>query len=207
MKSLKNKVNIDVTYRCPLECPFCDRQKYKKSKERIKESRDLPISDFKKILSFFDKITFCGQISDPIYHPKFHKLMEMFSESNCSYLKIYTNGTRKSKEWWEKSFTIDDRVDWYFALDGTNQETANIYRKNTNFQEVFDTMILGKSLGASIYWQFIPFKHNEHQIEEYFELCEKYDIIPFMRKSSRWIPYQEKKYGIYPPTNKEYIKK
>lgn len=203
MKSLKDSINLDITNKCPLECPFCDRQKYKGAIKDIRQYGEMSFEDFQKILNFFKKIVFSGQLSDPIYHTKFHDLLEMFNESDCSLLSVSTNGTRKKKEWWKKSYEMSHKTEWIFALDGTDQETAEIYRKNTKFNEVMNAMLLGKEMGVVIHWQFIPFKHNEHQVEKFHELCQKYDIIPRLRPSDRWTPFQMKKYNIYPPENSD----
>jgi len=168
-------------------------------KQKIKSSSDMLVGDFKKILSFFETVDMCGQISDPIYHPKFHDLLEEFKKQNhCHLLRIHTNGTRKSIEWWEKTFSYKN-ISWIFGLDGTNQETANIYRVTTRFQEVLNVMILGKKLDVDVYWQFIPFEHNEHQIDTFYKLCDQYGITPILKHSKRWIPERIEKHKIYPP--------
>ena len=69
--------NIDTSHRCVFKCPQCIRQKTS-SQEQIRRSFDLEEHNFKKILDYYDNgITFCGQISDPIYHPNFLKLLKM----------------------------------------------------------------------------------------------------------------------------------
>jgi MoaA/NifB/PqqE/SkfB family radical SAM enzyme len=200
MKTLKNNsINLDITYRCPLQCPFCDRQFYKDAIKETRQYGEMSTEDFSKILNFFNKIVFSGQTSDPIYHTDFHKLLEMFDISNCISLQVSTNGTRKSVEWWKKSYDMSKRVEWIFGLDGVDQETAEIYRKNTRFDEVFNAMLLGKEMGVNVTWQFIPFKHNEHQLDEYKKLCDRYDINHRIIQSDRWTPFQMKKHNIYPP--------
>ena len=60
--------NMDLSHRCILRCPQCLRQKVE-GLPRIKRSFDIGKPEFRKILNYYDnQITFCGQISDPIYH-------------------------------------------------------------------------------------------------------------------------------------------
>ena len=59
--------NIETTHRCRLQCPFCQRQR-KGGKEKVKNAGELSYESFEKIFNFTDKISLCGQISDPIYH-------------------------------------------------------------------------------------------------------------------------------------------
>ena len=50
-------VNIDITYRCPLECPACQRQGWINRGKRV-PGHDMPIEDFKKVIEFFPFLTF-----------------------------------------------------------------------------------------------------------------------------------------------------
>ena len=78
--------NIDASHRCIFRCPQCIRQKTS-SQEQIRRSFDLEEEQFKKILDYYDYgITFCGQISDPIYHPNFLNLLKISINSSCVFL-------------------------------------------------------------------------------------------------------------------------
>ena len=67
----KQRPNIDASHRCAFRCPQCIRQKIT-SQAQIRRSFDLEEEQFKKIFDYYDEgVTFCGQISDPIYHPNF----------------------------------------------------------------------------------------------------------------------------------------
>jgi len=182
----KKSVNLDITYRCPLECPFCQRQMMGSGKDKISRSSDMLIEDYQKIIKFFTVMNFCGQISDPIYHPKFLDILKISTTYNKGF-EVHTNGTRKKLSWWREAFDLtDSRFVWTFGLDGTDQETANIYRVNTKYEEVLEVMKLGASLGKNIRWQFIVFKHNEHQIEEAKRIAKENNITLRIMKSFRW---------------------
>jgi MoaA/NifB/PqqE/SkfB family radical SAM enzyme len=181
-----NKFNLDITYKCPLECPLCCRQ-YIGGKEKIKRSREMTLDEFKLVMSKSKSISLCGQISDPIYHSNFDQIMELISNNPQKSFSIHTNGTRKKPQWWKDMYELSHRnVSWIFGLDGTNQETANKYRINTRYEEVFNAMKLGSSMGVNVTWQFIVFKHNEHQIEEAKQLAAENGIVFRILKSNRW---------------------
>ena len=56
-------------------------------------------------------------------------------------LRIATNGSGKKLEWWEKVFNhLDNRDRVCFGLDGL-QDTAHLYRINTDFFQVFDRVV------------------------------------------------------------------
>jgi MoaA/NifB/PqqE/SkfB family radical SAM enzyme len=196
-------VNIETTYRCPLQCPFCQRQEEPKLfKERIKKSDDMTIEDFVKVMEHHSEISFCGQISDPLTHPKFLDILEICFKNKHKKFFINTTGTRKKQEWWRKAFSLTgSHMTWIFGLDGTDQETANIYRVNTRFDEVMNAMKLGSSMDKHIQWSFIVFKHNEHQIEKAKEIAKENKFDLRMVKSGRWRESDMKKYNIYPPSD------
>ena len=201
--------NIELSYICPLQCPFCDRQDDRlNTKQIISRNNNIPEEDFRKLIKYFDSFYFCGQISDPIYHPNFKELLDYCNNFPEKKIMIYTNGTRKKLEWWKDVFCCShSNVVWRFGLDGTDQETANIYRVNTRFDEVFNVMKMGVSMGANIEWHFIVFKHNEHQIDDLIKLGKQTGITISIRKSDRWPRARVEKYKIYPPTNPDFITK
>jgi len=69
------RLNIDLSHRCPLECLRCGRQISFLFKGLKVPGRDLTIEEFEKITDHFKTISFCGQYSDPIHHPKFKELL------------------------------------------------------------------------------------------------------------------------------------
>lgn len=200
LKKIKKKsLNIDFTYRCPLQCPMCMRQKLG-GEEKIKLSQDMPFSDFKKLLKFFSVMYLCGQISDPIYHPKFLEFLKYKKENYPNTnLSIHTTASAKSLKWWEKAFDLsDEKICWEFGLDGTTPEISKIYRVNTNHDRVMDVMKMGAARKLKIRWFFIVFEHNQHQIDEATKIAKDLDIVLKVCLSSRWSLNDDK---IKPPAD------
>lgn len=56
-------------------------------------------------------------------------------------------------------------------------DTSFMYRKNQNSQLIFDAMMLGKSMGKNITWQFIVFGFNEHQIDVAKQIAKENNIM------------------------------
>ena len=203
----KNLITFDSTDKCPLQCPYCQRQEEGDMiKMRIKQAKDIKLESFEKVVKHGNSFSFCGAISDPIYHPKFLETLQIIKTYPEKKFTIHTNGTRKKLNWWKQAFSLSgSNVKWYFGLDGTDQETANIYRVNTNFDEVLNVMKLGSSMGAQVFWQFIVFKHNEHQIDTLKKLAEENGINIRIQGSGRWRKHDIEKYNILPPSNKKYV--
>jgi MoaA/NifB/PqqE/SkfB family radical SAM enzyme len=196
-------ISVDATNVCPLECPFCPRQR-ETHKKKIKSSIMIPVKDYKKIVKFCNKkIRLCGQISDPIYHPKFLEIIQIAKINPTKLFSIHTNGTRRKISWWKTIFqNTSFNTSFIFGLDGTDQETANIYRVNTRYDEVMEVMKLGVSMGVKVIWQFIVFKHNEHQVENAIRIAKENNIILEFIKSDEWYPELVEKYNIHPPSDK-----
>jgi MoaA/NifB/PqqE/SkfB family radical SAM enzyme len=169
----------------------------------IDKCDDITMENLKKITDFSEFVCFCGQISDPIYHANFLSLLEHVSKIKDKKFSINTNGTRKKIEWWKRAFELTkDNVKWVFGLDGTDQETANIHRVNTRFDEVMEVMKLGASMGCYIEWQFIVFRHNEHQLELAKSMAKEIGVDLNVRISGRWLDSYVEKHKIYPPSDK-----
>lgn len=193
-------INLDITYKCPLQCPFCFRQRTP-AKKIIKQSTDIELSEFEKIINHCDDISLCGQISDPIYHDNFIGILKIINKNPNKHFQIHTNGTRKKTNWWKQAFALTgSNVRWTFGLDGTDQETANIYRVNTRYDEVMEIMKLGVSMNCTINWLFIVFRHNEHQIELAKQIAKENKINLNILESDRWPQHLMDKYQIYPPS-------
>ena len=66
----RRSINLDITHRCTLQCPKCNRQLFTLRGLKV-PGQDMTVSQFKKIIKFVNKISLCGQISDPIFNPYF----------------------------------------------------------------------------------------------------------------------------------------
>jgi len=167
--------NLDISHRCILRCPQCVRQKTT-SQDQIKRSFDLKEENFEKILNYFTHgITFCGQISDPIYHPNFLNFLKM-CDGRGRKVRIATNGSGKSDEWWEQAYSYGlGENAWYFGVDGIDKK-SEIYRVGSNFEDVWSRMLRGRDLGHAIVWQYIIFGYNEHEIDRAIEIAKAEDF-------------------------------
>ena len=181
--------NMDLSHRCILRCPQCLRQKVE-GLPRIKRSFDIGKPEFRKILNYYDnQITFCGQISDPIYHPDFLAFLEMMDGLGKG-LRVATNGTNDKSgnmddKWWEKAYSYGLGENcWYFGVDGLDKK-SELYRIGSNFEQVWETMKMGVQYGHPIVWQYIIFGYNEHEIEQAKEIAHKEGITLLLVKTNR----------------------
>lgn len=176
--------NLDISHRCILRCPQCVRQKHV-SQSQIRRSFDLEQENFQKILNFYNNgISFCGQISDPIYHPNFLKFLKTCNGQTRA-IRIATNGTGKSLEWWEEAFSYGKGENaWFFGVDGIDEKSEQ-YRIGSNFKNVWEMMKLGKQLGQVIVWQYIVFGYNEHELDQAIHIAKEENFSLLFIKTNR----------------------
>ena len=178
--------HIEPTSKCILECPLCDRTWfYKKFKKRLNHEIDI-----NHLINFFKgyspHVVMCGNNGDPIYHSKFYLLCKKLKEINCK-LQITTNGSGKTKNWWTHLCKILSKTDTItFSIDGL-ADTNSIYRINSKWNTVIDAIKIVTAHGINTEWKFIPFKHNQHQIESVKKFSKELGIKRFeIEKSDRW---------------------
>ena len=210
--------NLDISHRCILRCPQCLRQKVE-GQSRITRSFELEPHNFQKILDYYDNcITFCGQISDPIYHPKFLQFLKMCDGSGKG-IRVATNGTlgpRMDMSFFEEAYKYcKGEISWYFGVDGLDKK-SEIYRIGSNFEQVWEAMRLGVKMGHAIVWQYIIFGYNEHEVEQAKEIAKKEGFTLLLIKTNRGFDPRsrnlrgniKKAYENFPvPSDKNRVKK
>jgi len=179
-------VNIDLSNRCPLECPRCMRQVHFKNKGLPIHGSDISIENFKKLIKFFrGGINFEGTYSDPVHHRSFIELLKICYESN-SPTWVQNASSAKSKEWYIKAFKANPNATWRFSIDGLPEESKT-YRINQDGLKLFDIMVESKKyLIIKPVWQYIIFSYNENSIDSAIALAKNAGVNLYLVQSSRW---------------------
>ena len=181
----RRSLNIDLSHRCSLECPRCQRQRQWRDQGRKVPGRDLTLSEIDKLSNFFNDFVFCGQLSDPIHHPQFDKILEMLAKKNVS-CRVHNASSFKPIDFFVKCFKIHPKARWVFGIDGLPEESHK-YRINQDGEKLFRMMLEAKKiLKKPPVWQYIIFKYNEHNIEKAKAIADKHDLTLLLMHSSRW---------------------
>jgi len=180
----RRSINLDISYRCTLNCKGCMRYRYKELGLKI-PGGDLSLENFKKILDWFDHIIFCGQISDPVMHPKFIEFLKLVKIQN-KQASIHTAVSHKPISWYEKAFEANKpEYEWIFGLDGLPNESHQ-YRTNQNGEKLFEIMKFAVSKNVKVIWQYIVFDYNENHTEEAKQIANDNGMIFLEMHTSRW---------------------
>jgi len=126
--NLKRGLNIDISFRCPLECYACDRQRGYRNKGFSVPGQDMTIEQFEKIIHCFHKISFAGNLSDPTGNKKLIDFLKICYEHKKS-THIMTAATHRPFEWYIKAFKSNPKARWTFGIDGLPEESC-LYRIN-----------------------------------------------------------------------------
>jgi len=169
-----NKIDeyqLEITTYCNAACPQCPRNinggKTNPHMPLCHLSRETLNQTFNKPLcSRLRQIFFCGSYGDPIVHPEFLDIVKDFrSKSDTLWIYIHTNGGYHNTEWWkELAETIGDYGKIDFGIDGL-EDTNHLYRQHVDFGKAIDNAQAFIQAGGKAQWNFIVFKHNQHQIE------------------------------------------
>ena len=185
----RKRINLDIGFRCTLECPKCERQQDYKDIRPV-PGRDMTISEWHKIVDYFDEVQCCGQISDPIFNPDFIEFIKIAKEKD-KYMLVHTAASHKSVEWYNEAFDNFGRGEWIFGIDGLPNESHK-YRVNQDGEKLFKIMCESKKyLNTRSVWQYIIFNYNEDHLEEAKKMADEHDLFFIQKQSSRWLSHDD----------------
>lgn len=186
-------LHLELTTKCNANCPMCNRNFKGKKREKL-AILELSINDIKKLLpiEFIKKlelVSLCGVYGDPICNKDLKQIIEYFYECNQEIdIDLYTNGSLYDSNWWIDLAKImkKHRGTVIFGIDGIG-ETHSLHRCNTNYDKVINNARSYIEAGGIAQWDFIVFKHNEHQVKEAEELSKQLGFEKFqIKKTSRF---------------------
>jgi len=175
------KINLDITHRCTLQCQRCNRAIFAARGLKV-PGEDMTMENFKKIIDYFEEVYFCGQISDPIFHPQFIEFLKLLKGRKTV---IHTAASHKKEEWYRKAFEANTEAYWTFGIDGLPKDSHK-YRKNQDGEHLFKMACMAAKMGLLVKWQYLIFSYNENDIEEARQLAKDNNLILELQKSSRF---------------------
>lgn len=220
-------VHLEITSKCNASCPMCARNKFGGPVNDLLPLTELSLIDIQRIMpiEFVQQLTrlyMCGNYGDPIVAADMLEVCEWLRSINPGIkLGIHTNGSAKTEGWWKQLGKLLCKKGDYvkFGIDGL-QDTNHIYRRGTYWQKLMNNAQAFINAGGIAQWEFIVFKHNEHQIEEAEQLSKSMGFQQFrVKKTGRffsntrlegkdrqevWNRNGEVEYYIEKPTNPVY---
>lgn len=184
-------IHLEITDKCNASCPMCGRNKFGGPENEYLPQTELSLDNIKLILPVdlvlrLDRLYMCGNYGDPIVANDTLEVFAWLREVNPSIkLGIHTNASARTAEWWTKLGKILNQKGDYakFGLDGL-ADTNHVYRRGTNWSKIMENARAFIDAGGIAQWEFIVFKHNEHQIEEARALSASMGFKQFRTKKT-----------------------
>jgi len=219
------QIHIELTNACNAACPICPR--YYKNSLNVRpdlEITQIRLDAFKKyfpkeILSNLDCIMFCGVHGDPILATDLLEICKYVIESSPKILIIiHTNGGIREESWWANFGRLfnNSKSHFVFGIDGL-EDTNHLYRRNVDWKTLMRNVRAYIDNGGNAIWDYLIFRHNEHQIEEAKKISKEFGFEEFRLKKAlgldingklKKLPALDEKgkvdYFIEPPLKKEY---
>jgi MoaA/NifB/PqqE/SkfB family radical SAM enzyme len=191
--SIIKELDIEHSAICNAACPSCTRE-IKPGDYSWFNQTYLPENIYsqvipQEILDNLDTIFFSGMVGDPCAAPNFLEVCKIIkSRAPHINIKISTNGGMRGPEWWGDLAKVLGKGSWVrFAIDGL-EDTNHIYRINVRWDKVVANSKAFIEAGGEAEWQWIAFKHNEHQVEQARRFASEQGFNRFIvRKSHKFL--------------------
>lgn len=172
-------VHVEASSRCNSRCPMCSRFTADGFVQPGLREIDLRSAVFYKLFSKeftnnLEHVYFSGVYGDPCLNKLLPEFVNYLIVNGCKSVSIDTNGGYRNKEWWTKLAIPGVLIN--FAIDGTDNEILDRYRIGVRFDKVYENLKSVVESGGNAQWNFIVFKHNEHQVEIAKRLAEELGI-------------------------------
>ena len=196
----RRSLNIDLSARCPLECPRCQRQFDWRDKGEKVPGRDITMSEIEKLAKFYNKFHFCGQLSDPVHHPKFAEILKYLYDRNIDAV-VHNASSFKSLEYYVKCFKAHPKARWVFGIDGLPDDSHK-YRINQNGRKLFNIMIHSKQhLHNPPVWQYLIFSYNQNDLAKAKRIADRAEVAIMFTQTSRFKTGRD----VLKPEGKEFL--
>lgn len=221
-KNLTN-VELEISSLCNAACPQCPRNVF-----GGKTVEDLPLTSYSysefihcfplEVLKHLKVFYLCGTFGDPMTTPDILPICKYIKDCNPNIvLGIHTNGGLRKSILYKNLAKIVNFI--AFGIDGL-EDTNHIYRRHVKFSTVIENATAFINEGGIAEWDFIVFKHNQHQVETARQVSKELGFNSFnVKKTSRFLNKShvlvdsldvlnkqgKKEYTLYPPTDPRYI--
>ena len=201
---------FELTNVCNLKCPFCLTGK------GISGGRDVRHVSFEEAKPILDAVAdylYFLQLytwGEPLLNKDLIKIIE-YAKSKGVYVMLSTNATAMTPA--NNKKLLDSGIDYIMvAIDGGSDETYEKYRVGGNYTKVLANltdMLEQKRIRGNrnpfIEWQYIVFRHNEHEVASTQKMAysigiSKFTPLPAYVEDETWLPVgDEYKTGMLNP--------
>lgn len=184
-------VHLEVTDKCNASCPMCARNWFGGKDNEFLPMTELSLIDIQRIMTVefvqqLNMLYMCGNYGDPIVATDTLEILKWLRAVNPGIrLGIHTNASAKTAGWWSELGKLLCNAGDYvkFGIDGL-EDTNHLYRRGTHWKKILDNSQAFINAGGIAHWEYIVFKHNEHQVEDAKILSEQLGFQRFQVKKT-----------------------
>lgn len=193
-------LHLEPTSRCQAACPMCGRnQDGGKLRDGLTleeisaaQFRDWFPADF---LAQLDRVFLCGNFGEPILARDCLEILAHCRAASAGLkLGLNTNGSARGPEFWQALARLGVRVT--FGIDGATDASHRRYRRGTDLDRILANAVTFIKAGGQAVWDFIVFRHNEHEVAQARALAgtlgfAEFRVKPTARFGAPWFDVRD----------------
>ena len=189
-----NAIMAEMTDFCNAACPMCNRYDWDLRLEPGVTNTNHTTLDFvktrigTKVISQLNSWSCQGTYGDASMNPEAIEIFQYLREQSPNIkIGVGTNGGARHPDFWA---TLGEMgVNVCFAIDGL-EDTNHLYRRNVKWDKLMKNIKAYVSAGGRPSWEFLIFKHNQHQVDAARQLSKDLGFKDFSYAfSERWSDY------------------
>jgi len=160
-------LRLEISNYCNLKCPHCVRSWLDEMGGYNLNSKHVSLKTIKKwfptitLEDKFNTVFLSGAVAEPTLNPECIEICKYISTS--SNIMMDSNGSTNNEQWWNELGSHN--ISCTFSPDSLVPKN-NQYRINSNTEKVISNMRAFISGGGKASWKYIPFQHNEDELEK-----------------------------------------
>lgn len=212
-------LNLEITSYCNIQCPQCSRinEDGKLASyvnlEHWNSDLILPNLELDQMINL-NFVNIEGDTGDALMHPDIENIVnKIYNSPNKPKIIILTHGALRSEKWWEEfGSKFKDRLMVQFSIDGL-EDTHKLYRVGADYNKVIKNVKAFINGGGYASSRCLVFKHNEHQLDQIYDVSRKLNFRQFRflpgdrgryRGQDHWKVYENGKFThVIEPTSIE----
>ena len=186
-----NHINAELSNYCNAACPMCAR--FDSEQNLVKEitnNKHTTLDDIKykigsQVINNLKMFRSCGNVGDGAMNPECYDIYEFVKQTNPkTTLTLNTNGGARNPEFFKEMAKLGVVIT--FSIDGL-EDTNHLYRRNVRWDKIMANVKGFIDAGGIAIWDYLIFKHNEHQIDTAEAMSNQLGFVSFNRKTTtRW---------------------
>jgi len=202
-----NAVHVELTSFCNLRCPQCARINSGQLTANLPLSH-MPFATVDKVFTELGQrvkyIHICGNYGDLALYPQALEAIDLIHHKTGGFIKAYSNGAAQTEGFWSElgRRLQGDAGQVVFSIDGL-KDTNHLYRVGANWEKLTANVKAFIQAGGAAVWEWLPFEHNDHQVEAAVELAKALGFKSFiLKRNPRFSPLNNGEHHTLKPSAK-----